>query len=187
MTEKLQFIRDSILDIQSTIRVIDTKIAVLLVILLSPLSNLGSISTHIESFVTKFPDCFDWFIVLIFIISWVLSVIAAIRVISSIDNPASHIVNNDKYSGVFYSGGLYSAGILDVFFNRLILKASKDVDRHLTTFPDSDESIEKELVFEQMKLVYIRDLKLCRLSFSISATFIWLPVGLFIYSYSRFL
>lgn len=186
MSDKLQFIRDSILDVQATIRVTDTKIAVLIVILLAPLSNLGRISAHIDNFIIKFPSNWELLIVLLFVVSWGAAIVAAIRVISAIDNPAAHIINNDLCSGSYYSGGLYTPGITDVFTNREILKASKDVDSHLLTFPNNIEEIEKELVFEQMKLVYIRDIKFCRLSFSIQATYIWMVLGMFIYIYSKY-
>lgn len=186
MDEKLQFIRDSILDTQTTIRSIDTKVAVLLVLLLAPLSNLGRISTHIENFIINFPSFWDWLIVVLFVAAWSIAIISAIRVISAIDNPSAHIVNNNLCIGIYYSGDLFKPGILDVFINRDVLKASKDIDKHLHAMPNDINIIERELVFEQMKLIYIRDIKLIRLSFSIHATYIWLPVGLFIYIYSRF-
>jgi len=68
MSEKLQFIRDSILDIQSTIRVTDTKIAVLIIILLAPLSNSGRVSAHLDNFVIQFQSSWAWLIIVLFII-----------------------------------------------------------------------------------------------------------------------
>ncbi len=187
MDNTVSFMRDSILDIQSTIRALDTKVAALLVVLLAPLSNLGKIINHVDNYLIKYPDNWHLVVVMFFAVSWALALIASIRVISAIDNPAGHIINADEYSGVYYSGGLFNPSIIDVFFNSSTLKASRDVESHLAIFPNDETSVKQELAFEQLKLVYIRDIKLVRFKFSLHAIYVWMTLGLFIYLLSRFI
>lgn len=187
MDKKIEFIYDSIHDIQSTIRAIDTKVAALLVILSIPLTNVGTIINDLNKFLSKDYGVFKWILILTFAVSWVVSLIAAARAISAIDKPSNHVVNSKKLRNTYYGGGLYKMEFLDVFFNRDSLKAFKDVDSYYDDFPEQDLDIAKELIFEQMKLVYIRDIKICRFNFSIQATYLAFALGLTIYLVSKFM
>lgn len=187
MDRKIEFIYDSIHDIQSTIRAIDTKVAALLVVLSIPLTNVGTIVNDLSKFLSKDYGVFKWILVVVFAVSWVLSLIAAARAISAIDKPSIQIVNSKKFKNTYYGGELYKMEFLDIFFNRDSLKAFKDVDSYYDDFPEQDLDIAKGLIFEQMKLVYIRDIKICRFNFSIQATYLAFTLGLTMYLVSKFM
>lgn len=186
MDKKIEFIYDSIHDIQSTIRAIDTKIATLLIVTGIPLANLEKIINYLGKFLYKVAPVLGYTLIFFLVLSWILSFAAALRAISAIDNPLKHIINSERFKGVYYSGNLYKTGFLDVFFNRDVLKTSKNVDDHYQDFPEQDIDIVKELIFEQMKLAYIRDIKICRFNFSIKATYFWFVISLIIYFWSKF-
>lgn len=112
---------------------------------------------------------------------------SAIKSITAIDNPSNHIINASDFKGIYYSGYLFETNYSDIFLNREELKSSKDVLTHYADFSNDAEEIARELAFEQMKLIYIRDIKICRFNFSIVATLSCLITGFFIYMYSKIL
>lgn len=187
MNDKINFISLSIADIQSTIRAVDTKIGILIVFICFPLTNLSKIFSNIANTVTDKPVWFIYIIVAGFTVSWICSIMVSIRAISAIDNPSTHIINSSDCNGSFYGGYLYSPSIIDAVFNRDRLKASKDVVSQCELIPDDINIIEKELVFEQMKLIYIREIKLNRLKWSLRFTFTWLSSGLLLYLISHYI
>lgn len=187
MRSKAEFVTAAIIDTQSTIRAIDVKIGALLVAILAPLTGLGRIFRHIENISAHSPQVFNLIISVVFVAAWLLALTALIRGLSAIDNPSDHIVNATKRKGSFYGGGLYAFGILDAFLNRSIIKANKDPVSFSTELPDSEADILDELVFEHMKLIYIRDAKLNRLKWAMRFSLVWLSFGIFIYLSSKYL
>lgn len=191
--ELKQYIYSSISDIRSTIRAIDTKISALTVIITFPLSNAPNIVNSIIDFYNYISfKCLTIPVIFLFIISWVLSIFIAIKGLSAIDNPAKHILRkefNFKLNYLpplqenYYSGYLYNFKFKDAICNRKDLKSSIDFETYYSNFLQI--TINKELIFEQMKLVYIRDIKLHRLKFVIYFIFFWLFAGAVIYLGSR--
>ena len=165
MDKKIEFIYDSIHDIQSTIRAVDTKVATLLIVISIPIANIGEIADYLENFLSKRCDVFGWTLVAVF----------------------AHVANSEQLKGVYYGSDLYKINILDIFFNRDVLKTSKSVDIYYEDFPGENIDIAKELIFEQMKLTYIRDIKIYRFNFSIRATYFWFTFGFIIYFISRYM
>lgn len=187
MRSKAEFVTAAIIDTQSTIRAIDVKIGALLVAILAPLSGLGRIFSHIENIAVHSPKAFYLILSIMFIVVWILAVTALVRGLGAIDNPSCHIVNATKRKGSFYGGGLYSFGLLDAFLNRSIIKANKDPVSFSSEIPDNESDILDELVFEHMKLIYIRDAKLNRLKWALSFSVAWLGFGIVIYLSSKYL
>lgn len=182
---KIQFLYASITDSQSIVRAIDTKIGFLSAVLLIPLTKIGKISNYL---ISLYPHdgylCLKAiYIILIgaFGLTWFLSLICAIRAVIAIDNPAKHIVNNDGHAGSFYSGGLYELTFFDSLFNRKTVTAKRDVKRHIEFLPQDANKIVEELAFEQMKISYIRDIKITRQKWAFKFTFLWLIIGFIIY------
>ena len=186
MNDKISFLYASISDVQSTIRAIDTKIGILILFIFFPLTNITKVFTQTDNIININPSWYIYLTVMIFFFSWAASTIISIRAISAVDNPSDHIINSNEYSGVFYSGHLYEPEITDAIFNRIVLKATKDVTGHFNSIPDDINMIAKELTFEQMKLIYIRDIKLNRLKWSLNFTYIWLVFGLIVYLISHY-
>lgn len=87
--------------------------------------------------------------------------------------------------GTFYGGRLYRFGFLDTLLNREIIKADKDIASFAATYPNTLDEIELELSFEHMKLIYIREIKLHRLNFSLRLSAIWFAVGLCAFAYLK--
>lgn len=186
MNDQNNFVSAAILDIQATIRALDVKVSALLVGILAPLANVGRVFWYLDHFRTQSPHWLFLLIFAIFLATWVLALLALVRAIGAVDNPAEHIINSNKQRGTFYSAGLYKLGLIDVFINRDIIKASKDPQSFAADLPKSDDEIELELVFEQMKLAYIRDIKLKRLCWGQRFAFIWFTLGIFIFLYSKY-
>lgn len=185
--KKIQFLYASISDIQNTIRLIDAKIGFIVVFLLIPLSKLGKITT---SFICLYPVYASmWqqllFFILLFVFAglWFLAFLCAFKAVSSIDNPAYHIAGYKKMKGTFFSGGLYKLNLADAVINRRSLLSTQNVNEHTAILPQDSAQLIDELTFDQMKLAYIRDIKLFRQKWAYRLTFIWLSVGFAIYMY----
>jgi hypothetical protein len=186
MEELSKYLYASITDIQSTIRSIDTKISALLLILIFPLNNISKIANHVENFCSNLPWIVELPVIFLFAMSWVLSFFIGIIGLSAIDNPSKHIKKQTSFKGTYYSGNLYKMSPLDALYNRRDLKSSIEFNEHYSNFPARQQDIIRELVFEQMKLIYIRDVKLYRLKTIIRGIFAWLIAGTIIYICSRF-
>jgi hypothetical protein len=111
----------------------------------------------------------------VFALSWLLAFIFAMRGIIGIDNPADHVPGTIP-NGVFYGGYLYNLSFFDTLFNSNIQSAFKLGD-HLARIPLDHETIKNELVFEQMKLIYIRTIKMARHKFAFFFGAIWIICG----------
>jgi hypothetical protein len=185
-SDKSKFILNAILDTQATIRAIDVKIGYLLAALLVPFALLGRIWAHLFNIHATLPFHIGDLLFFAFLLTWVFSILCLIRALSAIDNPAIHIINYRNYSGIFYSGGLYEFEFFDSFQNRKSIRASDNVVSFLAKVPDSEINIQNELAFEQMKLIYIREIKLYRLKIGIRIAAFWFLIGLFSFTLSKF-
>lgn len=187
MHDKINFISLSITDIQSTIRAVDTKIGILIVFICIPLASISKVFISIDTALEQNPAWFTYILVATFSLSWLLSIIISIRAVSAIDNPSNHIINNSDCKGSFYGDYLYNPGILDTVLNRDVLKANKDLVSHYNLIPDEAIKISNELTFEQMKLIYIREIKFIRLKWSLRFTFAWCVSGLLLFLLYRYI
>lgn len=185
MDKKSEFILSGIYDTQATIRSIDVKVAALLTGLVIPLSSLGKIYSHLSHIYSLTIPWLACLIGVVFFFMWLAALFSLVSTLSAIDNPAKHIINSDNYKGVYYGGGLFEFGFLDVFLNRSIIKANKDVANFSLNYPCNEEEIVLELSFEHMKLIYIREIKLHRFKHSMTIATTWLLLGLGIYFYSK--
>ena len=184
-SDKSKFILNSILDTQATIRAIDVKIGYLLAALLVPFALLGRIWAHLFNIHATLPFYIGDLLFFAFLLTWIFSILCLIRALSAIDNPAIHIIDHRNYNGIFYSGGLYQFEFFDSFQNRKSIRASENVVSFLAKVPDSERNIQNELAFEQMKLIYIREIKLHRLKTGIIAAICWFAIGLSSFASSK--
>ena len=182
MDSKAKFIISAIEDCQATIRATDVKVGALLAGLLLPFSQIS----HIWKYLTQLSGMIEsQMVTLVFFFLWFIAILALVRTISAIDNPANHIVNENTCKGSFYNGGLYNFGFLDSLLNRDMVKANKDIANFALSYPNSSEDIELELSFEHMKLIYIREIKLHRLSFSLTVSALWFIFGMCAFIYLK--
>ncbi|EMI4223263.1 hypothetical protein V6439_002377 [Vibrio parahaemolyticus] len=182
MDSKSDFIAVAIQDCQATIRATDIKVGALLAGLLLPFSQVSQIWKYLEQLSTIL-ECNT--VTYLFFALWFLAICSLVRTISAIDNPSNHIVNESTCHGAFYGGGLYRFGFLDSLLNREMIKASKDIASFSATYPDTPDEIELELSFEHMKLIYIREIKMHRLDFSLKITGLWFILGICAFLYLK--
>jgi hypothetical protein len=174
--ELIDFQYQSISDNQDTIRAIDSKLGVIFILLIIPITKIGEIVNHIGKISQL--SCCEWIVIILFILFWVISFICAIRGIAAIGNPAEHIqLDNSVVSGCFYTPKLYNFKFLDSILNSKAISNKKFTECLSENYLDN-EDILKELIFEKMKIAYIRDLKIKRLNFSLLTLLIWLFIGI---------
>ncbi len=185
MHNKKDFIILAINDTQSTIRAIDVKASILLAVAISPLSSIGKIWNHFTIGLASYPDCYTPVLGAVFTILWTLILVSLGRTISAVDNPSEHIVDSSLLKGSLYGGGLFKLNLLDTLYNRKGLKSTKDVATLIDDYPNDEDEENKELVFEHLKLIYIREIKLNRFNFAMKSSFYWLMTGLIVYILSK--
>jgi hypothetical protein len=186
MNDRASFLAASISDIQSTIRAVDVKVAAIIVGLLTPLQNLHRVFGHLKHFCDVTPAWPAVFVAVLFLAAWLLAFIALVRAISAVENPARHIINSGGLQGSFFLGGLYPFKFLDAFLDRSIIMARRDPATVQASLPTTATVVEAELVFEQMKLAYIRDTKMNRLYWGLVLSVVWLFLGIAIFVSSKF-
>ena len=176
---KNEFLYASIADTQGTIRSIDIRAGFLFIILFMPLSIFDKISAiHAHSGVNP-PFMVAGMVVVL--VAWTAALCAIFRCILGVDNPTSHVFGTNA-AGSFYSGDLFSLGILDVFMN-LRVTSSRSIDEEKARLPKNDDEIQTELVFERMKLAYIRAVKMKRFMSATWLTFFWLVLSFSLIEY----
>jgi len=185
MDKKSDFILAAIVDIQATIRAVDVKIAALLVGLLAPVANLDKVFHVFDKVHSKDPKIM-LAAMLIFLLLWLLAASSLAMAIGAISNPAPRINGHEAMKGAFYAGYLFEFGILDVFLNRGLVRANKDIDKFDEDIPINSVEIERELVFEQMKVAYIRDIKLQRFKWGFRLSCTWVLISTLICVYSKY-
>jgi hypothetical protein len=90
-------------------------------------------------------------------------------------------VQDVSANGCFYDGGLFNFCLFDFFINSPV-KSTKTMQDFIFGLPDTDDVIVKELAFEKMKLVYIREIKIKRSSFCMKIMFLWIFLGGIVWS-----
>ena len=175
---RIEFLYHAIDDTQSTIRAIDIKIGFLFVVIVLPMTKLSSIYSNCMLLIDC--SCWYWLIVGAFAVSWFLAVVTLFTSLVSISDPRKHIPDVSA-NGCFYDGGLFNFCLFDFFIN-FPVKSSKTMQDFIFALPCDDDAIVKELAFEKMKLVYIREIKIKRSSFCIKMMFLWIFLGGIVWS-----
>jgi hypothetical protein len=173
---KTDFLYASIADTQGTIRSIDVRAGFLFLVLFLPLSMLDKIAA-----IYGLPPqltCVMHVWISFAIGLWLLAIAALFRCVVTIDNPTAHVLGGPA-KGSFYGGDLFEPSTVHIFWNCAVL-SSRDVDEERANLPKDSADLERELVFEKIKLVYIRAIKLKRFVAAASLTLAWLTTsGLF--------
>lgn len=159
--QKLVFMYASINDIQAVNRVIDAKLAGIIAILSLPFVKLDVFFGGAMALVAKL-DYFGLLLICVICLLWLASFLVVVKGLFAIDNPSTHI-NGAGESGVFYSGDLFTTyKFRDNFFRRSDLLSKRTLPKHVEALPTTYSRLVEELAFEQMKLCYIRGLKIKR-------------------------
>jgi hypothetical protein len=184
MDSQSEFLREALSDSQSTIRAIDAKLAAFLTALILPFSLLGRAWAHIKATYLIDPHIGTSLFVLFFLL-WFLSITCIVTGLAAIGNPAEHIKGGEFRKTCFYAGGLFKFRVTDAFFNKRTIKSNISLEQYIALLPSSEADIKKELAFENLKLSYIRDIKLHRLKVGFRFSACWIITGTFIFLLSK--
>jgi hypothetical protein len=187
MKDKISFITNAITDTQATIRAIDTKLGAITALSLLPFSVVGKIWANIGQISTNTSPWLGCSLGLLFFVVWFTSLFILIKTISAIDDPKIHIKDVNQAKGTFYSGGLFKFGYKDYFLCSSSIESDRSVEEQLASYPNTEAEIAKELSFEHLKLVYIRDIKSHRLRGALITIMLWAGLGISIFGSSIFL
>jgi hypothetical protein len=175
---QIEFLYQSIADAQGTIRALDVKIGFLLLIVFSPLFAFDKLGPFMVSVYRE--SGIQHVLIALITLLWALATIAQFTALAAISNPTTKVVGAAKL-GAFFSGNLFTIGLRDIFYNRR-MHASFTLDEEVTTLPATEEKIVEELVFEKMKLAYIRSIKMKRFNFAIWSVATWLAFAIASYA-----
>ena len=177
-----EFLYAAISDTQETIRAIDSKIEMLLLFLVIPMTGMPALFSQAKSLWVAHHSCSAHAAILLtsvaFVATWYLAFFCAFRTLSSISNPAEHLKTPCGAKGTFYRGGEYPIGIVDAFLNRGSVISKNTPAEVISALPNDGESLMLELAAEQLKVIYIRDVKIARQRWAYRVAFAWLIVGM---------
>lgn len=160
--DKSSFLQSAIQDTQQNIRAIDFKIGALLAGCIVPFPQIRAIYEFLNSNNLWWQQGLAWLIFLI----WLASVLILLAALSAIDNPSKHINDGYAQKGHYYGGGTFKFNWINGFF-RTNIRTHQTVQSYSDELDDASFPFIKELAFEHLKLIYIRDLKLYRLKFAV--------------------
>lgn len=147
---------------QSTIRAVDTKLTAILVVLILPITQSQAFAkslSHTWSQAGSGCKLALAGLIITFALFWLATFVASMLGLWSINNPTKMVSGINKVNGSFFLGGMYPLKWWHGFIKNQNVKSNKSISECLENLPDKDSIIE-ELVFEQMKLAYIRDKKI---------------------------
>uniref|UniRef100_UPI004056B4CB hypothetical protein n=1 Tax=Candidatus Electronema sp. TaxID=2698783 RepID=UPI004056B4CB len=171
------FLVFAISDIQSTIRAIDAKVGILIVLIMIPIANLSKIYLACKDFLLKSVLChsLNIFIVSAFSLVWIVSFFCLMRVLFPKNNPKDRIGGKTP-SGLFFLGSYFELDIFDCLFGTK-KTSSLTFHQHLKRIQGKSGNFIDELAFEQMKLAYILNNKLKLYRWGAALAVIWAALG----------
>jgi len=170
--DKLEFLHSAIQDTQQNIRAIDFKIGALLAGCIVPFPQIR----EIFKFLTANELWWQQALATIILAIWLLTVIILLLALSVIDSPSKHINDSTDQKGLYFNAGLFKFNLFNIFW-RTDNFSKKSVQDYKNEIEDTTLDISKELAFEHLKLIYIRDLKIFRLRHAVVLIFILIIVG----------
>lgn len=180
--EATNYLHEALNDAQGTLRVLDAKAYITLLIFLLPFYKVETISY----FLFYTPGGLGSHIILFFlkgavVVSWVMGVASCLSALFRIDNPRDHI-RGDLPEGTFYLGGLFQLNSTKNLTRRTSTLSRRSLNEVMGSLPKNKNEISRELTFELMKVVYIRTLKDFRVRFSFYFISAWLFFGFLLIS-----
>lgn len=179
---RIEFLYQSLSDTQGTIRGLDVKSGFLFVINILPLSNVDKIHETVLKIYES--QCMYVLLLPLILMFWVIALYALFKSVTAIDDPNNHI-NGGRSDGYFYLSNEYNTTLIDSFINRKSTSKSS-VDTLMKNIPKTDEEILRDLVYEQLKLAYIRDIKIKRTNTSTVSSFCWLLLTCLVWAFYLF-
>jgi len=123
---KFNFLYNSISDLQKIISSIDTKISILLIFLIIPVTNLSKIIFIFEKSIINCTTNYSLIIIhisiLFFTLSWIIAFLLSFLILIGIHNPYKHISNPIENS-LYYPHKMYKIRFSDAFITRISVKS----------------------------------------------------------------
>lgn len=177
------FVKAALDDCQHTIRALDVKCGAVLVLLLAPLPFFGRIFTTVE----KLGPAWLWIgIAIVFFGLWGAAIVTMLRALAPLDNPASHIPDAGRPTGAYYRSGMYTLSFVDALLNREVIKSTTHLKDAVAQLPQHGLPILTELIFEHMKVCYIRDVKMSLQRGGFLLAQAWMFLGAAVYLVARY-
>ena len=167
-------------DIQSTIRALDVKTGFLFVFLCVPFSRIESISPAFLALIQK--NILFTLVIILFFLVWGFSLLVLFMAVSPQNNPADSVDFNGiskQPKGFLFGGNLFQKLSPMKYLNSSAMPDKKNsLDDEINYFKSltEDEYI-AELMFERLKLITIRNLKLQRISVCIKSIFLLIIIA----------
>lgn len=186
MNSRKEFIIAAIAEAQATIRALDVKLAALLIAALTPIPMLSSIAECFAGIYSRWGGFFVGAALVVFSLCWALAILCYARAIGAISSPSAHILNGASFTGSLYGPGLFSFSPIDAILNRTSVLSKADPIAHIQAMPATPEDVERELAFEHLKLIYIRDIKLLRLQWGFRFSGTAISIGSLLFVTARY-
>jgi hypothetical protein len=174
LEKKIEYLYMAIADIQGSIRAIDVKLGFVFVVLVIPLTNLGKIFK--SCMLVYKMHAFLGILIFAFSMSWIIALHTFFMAIAAIKNPVQSISGLKNVQGTFFGGDVYELFPIHAFINAGLI-SKYDHSYEVARLPADDKKIIEELVFEKMKLCYIREMKFKRLKWCLGSTMAWISMG----------
>ncbi len=186
MHSRSEFVIAAVAEAQSTIRALDVKLAALLVSVLAPIPMLAPIAECFSGVYLLWGSWFVGAIIVLVCFCWGLAVLCYALAIGAISSPSQHVAISGGVTGALYSPGTYGLSLIDAVINRSDVTSKVDVLTHLTNMPSTRNAIDREMAYEHLKLIYIRDIKLLRLRWGFRLSGVALAIAAVVYIVGRY-
>ncbi len=165
---------ESVKDIQSTIRALDVKTGFLFVFLCVPFSRMETISPAFLALIQK--NILFTLVIILFFLIWGFSLFVLFMAVSPQNNPADSVDFNGiskQPKGFFFGGYLFQKISPMKYLNSSAMPDKKNsLESEINYFKGlNEDDYIAELMFERLKLITIRNLKLQRISICIKSIF----------------
>ena len=158
---RVNFLNASIQNTQAIIQATDVKLNILIAILLLPLTRMDQVVSYLSQHrpVSGLGLAVVVAIAVLLAGAWLLALFTTLRGLVAIRDAAAHIRGQrpPQVKGCFYNADLFPHTRF-----RGVGDSIRTIDEQVRGFPNDLDSLLKELAWEQMKLTYIREVKMRR-------------------------
>lgn len=166
---KISFLYKAIEDAQQTNRLVDTKVSIVFILFGVYVSMIGSGMPKFAEYIWNMPCILKVFFGVVLLVSFLIVIVLAyttLMIIFPRSNPSQHISMKNSPQNIFYLWQL-NTNLIDCFVNRKSVILKPSFEDYLSKYAEIDDSvmIEKELIYELLKVSYIREMKITRVRY----------------------
>lgn len=167
-SEKINFLYKAIEDTQQIIRFTETKVGIIFLLFGIYVSMIGTGLPDFAKYIWGINIIMRYFffgVIILFFFSVLLIVWSIIMIVYPRSNPSEHIdIDDDKHKSFFYIDDL-KVRWQDSFWDRKQLKLGRSFKEYQADYDSINtiKQLEDELIFELLKVSYLRELKIKRM------------------------